>query len=159
MGYPWREPGEETTDLYPNLVVHDGRVTGSITCGRSRLPLWAFASVAITHGWEEVEGGWEPSDYGFTAKDLAAFVYNLLEARGEFGRLLLALANAERLENLREDAVLDEATGGQGGMVDISPWKEDSVKLPPPWWDDPELSAPVRDALQQCLDALDHPRP
>jgi hypothetical protein len=47
----WREPSEESVDLYPGLVVHDGRVSGSITTGRSRLPLWAFMFVAIRDGW------------------------------------------------------------------------------------------------------------
>lgn len=32
----WREPAEESHDLYPGPCVHDNRVSGSITVGRSR---------------------------------------------------------------------------------------------------------------------------
>lgn len=98
MSGPWRDPDEESADLYPNLVVHDGRVAGSITVGRSRLSLWAFVGTAIRDGWDGVERGWEPGRYGFTADDMADFLHYLLEARGEFGRLLLVLAAAERSE-------------------------------------------------------------
>lgn len=147
---PWRHPDEETTDLYPGLVVHDGRQSGSITVGRSRLPLWAFASVAVVHGWDEVEDGWEPSHYGYTSSDLASFVYELLNVRGEFGRLLLTLANAERLEGERCDAVLEP----HGPVVNITPGDPDAVQLPPSWWEDDELKAPVVDQLRRCLAVL-----
>ena len=129
---PWRDPDEESVDLYPGLVVHDGRVSGSITTGRSRLPLWAFAGVAVTHGWDEVERGWSPSKYGWTAERFARFLSHLLEARGEFGRLLLVLADVERRD------------------------EERMVPTPVPWWADRELSAPVIDQLRRCLAALDN---
>lgn len=124
--WPWRTPDEESDDLYPGLVVHDGRQAGSITVGCSRLPLWAFIGVAVTQGWDEVEAGWSPTEhYGFTADDLANFLHNLLEQRGEIGRLLLVLANAER--------------------------RERSV----PWWERKNLRQPVIDQLRRCLAALD----
>ena len=91
MSGPWRHPDEESVDLYPGLVVHDGRVSGSITAGRSRLPLWAFSWEAITRGWGEVETGYEPGRYGIGAEDFAQFVTDLLEQRGEFGRLVLGM--------------------------------------------------------------------
>lgn len=97
---PWRDPGEESVGLYPGLVVHDLRVTGSITIGRTRLPLWAIIGEYCSNGWDGVLNGWDyiETEYGFTNEDLARFLYCLLEQRGEFGRLLLLIADAERCE-------------------------------------------------------------
>lgn len=94
---PWREPSAETHD-FPGLCVSDARVSGSITDGCTRLPLWAFSSTAIAHGWEQVEKGWEPT---ITQEQFSEFVYWLLEQRGEFGRLLCVLADVERRESVR----------------------------------------------------------
>lgn len=124
---PWREPYEESVDLYPGLVVHDGRVTGSITTGQSRLPLWAFVSTAIQRGWDEVERGWTPSDYGWSEEEMALFLYCLLEMRGEFGRLLLVLADAERCE-----------VAGNGN----------------PWWQTKRHRKRVATQMRRCLAAL-----
>jgi hypothetical protein len=71
----------ESLDLHPGLVVHDGRQGGSIT--------------AIHQTWADVEADWSPSRYTLTAETMADFLHNLLSVRGEFGRLLLALANAQ----------------------------------------------------------------
>jgi len=160
MGYPWRDPDEESVDLYPGLVVHDGRHSGSITYGCTRLPVECIIHTALTMGWDEVEEGWTPSAYGWDATRTAHFLSDLLEARGEFGRLLLVLANAERLEQEREEKALDAHTEATGDtVINVSPWDPDAVKMPPPWWDDPELSAPVADQLRRCLEALERPRP
>lgn len=118
----WRKPAEESVDLYPGLVVHDGRVSGSITTGRSRLPLWAFVGVGILHGWDEAERGWEPSEYGWDKERTAEFVGNLLEMRGEFARLLLVLAEVERTERSNK-----------------------------PWWDVTRRRKQVADQLRRCL--------
>lgn len=160
MGYPWLHPDEETVDAYPGLCVHDGRHSGSITFGQTRLPVNAVIYDALCSGWDVVEEGWTPSAYGWDDGKLAIFLYQLLEMRGEFGRLLLVLANAERLEQEREQAVLDahiEKTGET--LINVSPWDPNALKTPPPWWDDPELSAPVREMLQRCLAALDREPP
>lgn len=99
----WRDPAEETLDLYPGLVVCDNRVTGSITLGKSRLPLWCFAYV----DWPEWDAYATDGDgnggphYGVTKEALRAFVYNLFEMRGEFARLLLILADGERRDQGR----------------------------------------------------------
>lgn len=148
--YPWRQPDAETED-YPGLVVHDGRQTGSITAGYSRLPLWAFAGIVATHGWEEAEA-WEPGQYGWTAEKHDEFIYNLLEARGEFGRLLCILADVERDEQERTDEKLPE------GIVEISPWKPEGdgiVHLPPAWWQYEPSRTRVVTQLRRCLDALE----
>jgi len=148
----WREPAEESVDLYPGLVVHDSRVSGSITTGRSRLPLWAFVSTAITHGWDEVEAGWSPTEnYGFTEDDLASFLYRLLEQRGELGRLLLILADVERIEGEMDDKAME----GHGPVVLVTPGDPNAVQLPGPWWRIPELRERVVDQLRRCLNALE----
>lgn len=129
MNSPWREPGEESTNLYPGLVVHDGRVSGSITIGRTRLPIWAIISTAIRDGWPAVTAEYEPPSE-FTEEHLADFLYWLMEQRGEFARLLLVLADVER----------DEAERDDDGLT--------------PWWDHEPSRCRVIDQLQRCLQAL-----
>ena len=128
MGSPWRRPAADTED-YPGLVVSDDRVTGSITTGHSRLPLWCFVTTAICEGWPAVERGWEPSQYDFDAEALALFLYHLLEQRGEFGRLLCVLADEERKEQNRHRTRA--------------------------WWEQPTSRKRVAKALRRCLDALE----
>lgn len=150
----WREPGEETVDLYPGLVVHDGRQSGSITTGRSRLPMWAFAGVIPEHGWAEAQSGWDPEEYGWTAEKMGQFLSDLLEPRGEFARLLLMLANVEREDREREEAAMD----GHGPVVRIKVFDtdpEDAVELPPPWWQTPELCDPLIGQLRRCIGVLE----
>lgn len=97
-----RWPGEESIDLYPGLVVSDGqhrRVSGSITVGRTRLPLWAFLPQTVREGWTEAGDYYHEGDEQVFGREAAVeFVAALLELRGEFGRLLLVLADAERRE-------------------------------------------------------------
>lgn len=94
----WREPAAESTDLYPGLVVHDDRHCGSITIGPSRLPLNAIVPDAIDSDWAFIERNWLDGAYDWDQKQMTAFLYDLLEVRGEFARLLLVLANVERNE-------------------------------------------------------------
>lgn len=94
----WRTPAAESVD-YPGLYVHDGRVSGSITTGCSRLPLWCFIWTALVEGWPFVEHSWGPGKYGWDADRLGSFLSNLLEQRGEFARLLCVLADAERRDH------------------------------------------------------------
>lgn len=90
----------ESIGLYPGLVVCDARCCGSITIGRTRLPIWAVTADAIHNGWDAVEADYYPEqphpEYDFHANDFAAFIHNLLEHRDDLGRLLLVLADAER---------------------------------------------------------------
>jgi len=153
MSGPWREPDAETQD-YPGLWVHDGRVSGSITIGQSRLPLWAIIATAIHDDWGEVEDGWSPGD-GFDAEALADFLHDLLNARGEFGRLLLTIAAAERGNREADDAVLDAHTDATGDtLVKIWPPGPDTVTMPAPWWESDHAEV-VADALRRCLAALE----
>lgn len=128
-----RDPDEETED-YPGLVVHDGRVTGSITAGYSRLPLWCFVGDAIRRGWDAVQKDRDITE--IDQESFTSFLYFLLEHRGDFGRLLCVLADTER-------QACDVRTRG------------DSFS----WWYHPEMKARVREALQRCIDSLDAPPP
>jgi hypothetical protein len=123
--------------LYPGLVVSDGRVSGSITLGRSRLPVWCFTPDFPS--WDEYLSDQEKPGsphYGVSKDDLAGFVRNLLEMRGEFARLLLMVADAERQENEDEDSAFG-----------------------PPWWEIPELRQRISDQLRRCLAALEEGPP
>ncbi len=154
MNGPWRDPAEETTDLYPGLVVHDGRCAGAITIGQSRLPVNAINTTAIRDGWDEVEAEWSPTErYGFDERQLSDFLYHLLEVRGEFARLLLVLANAERVEASTTYDYL-ESVGNGSGIVDITPGTETGDNMPGPWWQDPDQRALVAGQLQRCLDVV-----
>ena len=93
----WREPPDESTNIYQGLVVQDDRVGGSITVRRSRLPLWTLIGTAIREDWEAVEDAWgSVREYEYTAEELSEFAYNLLESRGEFARLILEIASANK---------------------------------------------------------------
>lgn len=95
----WSRPARETVD-YPGFCVHDGRVSGSITAGESRLPLWCLIYETVHDGFAAVEKD-RADTHGLTADSFSGFLYDLLEMRGEFGRLLCVLANAERVEGVR----------------------------------------------------------
>jgi hypothetical protein len=152
---PWRHPSE-TSGLYPKLSVSDNMVSGSIVLAGGRLPLWALVGTAIYHDWTTVEKGWLPTEhYGFEPDDLATFLTNLLEARGEFGRLLLTLANAERLENEQVDQAIQEQAPDEPVVQIALGDEDDGVHLPGAWWQDPDLKAPVLDQLRRCVAVLE----
>jgi hypothetical protein len=128
--WPWREPREESTDLYPGLVVHDGRVSGSITVGRTRLPLWAFIGWAIRDGFKVAAADYyddHPEYTNFGEAEMAEFLHCLMEQRGEFGRLILLLADAERCE-----------ARGNGK----------------PWWETKRHRKRLVDQMERCIAAL-----
>ena len=125
-----RIPPEETIDLYPGLCVCDDRVSGSITVSQSRLPLWTFIGILVVDGWDAVVKGWDyiETEYGWTKYHLSDFLYHLLESRGEFGRLLLLIANVERQACSNSES---------------------------PWYNKKELRQRVREQLQRCIGVLD----
>lgn len=150
----WRRPAKESAELYPGLVVHDDRVSGSITLGRSRLPMWAFVSWLPDGGWASVEKGWDEL-YGWNAEKMASFLYDLMEHRGEFARLLLVLADVERREQNLTDRALRRADTDRDGMVRLAFGPDDEgTRLPGAWWEQPKLRARVEDQLRRCLAAL-----
>jgi hypothetical protein len=127
----WRVPAEESIDLYPGLVVNDNRQSGSITFGPTRLPVWAVIGEYATNGWEGVAQGWPVEEYGWDNDKFQFFLYCLMELRGEFGRLLLVLADAERCENY------------SGGAFRKS------------WWETKKHRKRVREQLKRCLSILE----
>lgn len=154
---PYRDPPELSRDLFPGLSVWESRVTGSITINDSRLPLWAFIPTVLHQGWPAADDWIREGDYPEAKDQIIDFLYCLLEMRGEFGRLLLMLANAERVEGQRSDehfALQTPATPG-GGIYNMS-LEEGDGKTPWPesWWEMPDLVEPIRQQLQRCLDAL-----
>lgn len=123
----WRDPPDETVDMYPGLVVADNRVTGSITIGVSRLPMWALA----WYSYDDAVFAYPQLDeYGWTGQRHHEFLHDLLEARGEFARLLLTLADAERCDRLKP-------SGGVG------------------WWRTRRHRKRVGDQLRRCLATLE----
>jgi hypothetical protein len=129
-----REPGEESIDLYPGLVVYERRKTGSITAGQSSLPLWAFIVDVVHAGFPKAAEEYSIENAEMTGGTLAGFLYWLLEQRGDFARLLLVLADVERqAHNMEQDVIPHDVA----------------------WWYHPEMKERVRDALQRCLDALE----
>lgn len=134
---PWRYPDAETED-YPGLWVHDGRQSGSITLGRSRLPVGAVLSYVGAAAWEGVVDAFGDTN-GWDADRITTFVVDLLQVRGEFARLLCVLADEERREREQEDAV-DE------GQI---------ANLPDPWWSQPDRRERVAAQLRRCLTMLE----
>lgn len=130
----FRTPAEESADLYPGLVVHDGHVTGSITAGATRLPLWAFVGDIVAAGWEYADTGNYITEAGLSQEEFSRFLYCLLEMRGEFGRLLLTMANAERSECARFDGLAHDER---------------------PWYRIPAEREPVLAQLRRCVAALE----
>ena len=131
------ERSRETED-YPGVVVHDGRVSGSITLGYTRLPFWAITTALCEGGWAEVQIDYlpEPGTDGAEAyldrAQAAAFLHHLLQHRRDFGRLLCVLADEDRRDDARDD------------------------RGDPRWWMQmPRRRARVRAALQACIDEID----
>ena len=80
---PWRVGTGALTEDYPGLWVGDGaesRVTGSITDGHSRLPLWAYMYTLARAGWDEVAADYPPHE--MDAEKLGRFLHSLLNQRG-----------------------------------------------------------------------------
>lgn len=127
----WRTPNDET--VYPafGMVVHDGRVTGSITAGPTRLPLWALPAELVTEAtWKYIVDEYEPA---ISRDQFVMFLICLLEMRGEFARLLLELADAERAEYAR----------GHRSR---------------PWWTVPTRRKRIARQLRRCLALMEDDR-
>ena len=126
-----RKPAEESVDLYPGLCVCDDRVSGSITAGQTRLPLWAFVGTVVNEGWEHVvseEEGWPYMEeaYSWTQQKTSDFLYHLMQPRGEYGRLVLLLAEMNRVSEENDES----------------------------WVLNADRRRQMREQLQRCLDAL-----
>lgn len=132
----WRRPAVETED-YPGLVVCDNRVSGSITAGYSRLPLWCLTGELKAGTWEQMEADKAPL-YGLTREGFYDFIHHLLDNRGEFARLLCILADLERRTTMRSE--------------------KPRTNQDPRWQRKRERERVVKQ-LQRCLAALGEPAP
>jgi hypothetical protein len=92
------DPEFTVTEDYPGFVIHNGRVTGSITLGHSRMPLWAPISTMIHAGYQAAVESWPSLPKEGSAKAIGLFLQDLFQQRQEFGRLLCVLADVERRE-------------------------------------------------------------
>jgi hypothetical protein len=133
MTGPWREPAEET-EGYPGFWVCDNGVGGALTIGRSRLSVEAVIWSLVEGGWQGVLAGWPyiEDTYGVTGDDMARFLAHLLHVPGEFARLLLVLADAERCEQASNQRK--------------------------PWWHVKRHRKRVGDQLRRCLAVLEGAR-
>lgn len=124
MTDPRRRPSEASVGLFPCLTVTDNVQSGSICFDQTRLPVWAPL-------WrvQELDDYTQPGDPAEAWEEAAnGLVFNLLQQRGEFARLLLVLADAERCQH----------HGGRRA-----------------WWDTQRHRARVGDQLKRCLAVLD----
>lgn len=153
-----RDPAEETRDLYPGLVVHDGRVGGSITLGPSRLPIWAIPlAFSLDEGWP-----YAAERYGVSESDLAEFARHLLSQRGEIARLLLMLARAaadDEREQAKEVERVGEVTAKNGvRLIELD--TEAVASLPGQWHEeDSEARRAIVAQFRRCLEALERSAP
>lgn len=148
---PWQRPDYKGDDIYPGFGCWDKMRAGGVNIGGTRLLAHDILWSVITGGWDQAVSEFTPA---VGADHYRRFLHDLLGVRGEFGRLLLTLAAAEKAEQERHDAVLDDATGGRGGLVNVTPGDPDAVQLPPAWWETPDLRQLVIDQLRRCLDVL-----
>jgi hypothetical protein len=131
----WLRTAAEDTEGYPGFRVHDAMSGGSITFGRSRLAVWAVTADLVKYGWERgVAESYEPPT---GEAEFAELLHNVFQLRGEFGRLLLAMANAERRESRA--------------------WERWDRRRPIPkaWWTQPDVYGPVVEQMRRCLALFD----
>ncbi len=165
---------DKITEDYPGFVIHDGRVTGSITLGHSRLPLWCLINTMIDAGYSAAAEDYPTLSEYATAAEIGSFLYDLLEHRREFARLLCVLADVERREREAREreygpsAVFYCSGGNAQAPEELKPALQEAglgpvISIDPanpplalqPWHKDPESRKRVRAALRHCLDELD----
>lgn len=90
---PWIDELDSLDDeqLYPGLSVRNHMVSGSICVHPTRLPVWSpqLRALDLDHYID---------DDGAVNDLIGEFLHFLVQQRGEFGRLLLVLADVERAE-------------------------------------------------------------
>lgn len=106
---PARKEPNRSRKLYKPLLVNDARVSGSITLGDSRLPIWAIPHHFDIQTHQGTETYTDAYDQEISDADLGNFLDDLLNCRKSQARLLLALANNSRLESKRSQLWLIEA--------------------------------------------------
>jgi hypothetical protein len=171
------EPGVEgqdkITEDYPGFVVHDGRVSGSITLGHSRLPIWCLIHQIVSAGYASAAEDYPTLAEEASADEIGWFLYDLFEHRREFARLLCVLADVQRRQRqactneygpraaflMGGSAQPFEQLGPTLEKLGIDPIIQvDPGNLPPalqPWYADAQTVTRVRVALLSCLEELD----
>lgn len=153
---PWPPDKEDYKgdDIYPGLLCWNKMQSGSICAAPIRLPLWAFVGEAVCHGFDSADASYDITEHSeLTSELFASFLYDLLEARGEFGRLLLTLAAVQREECIRDEQELQEhfrtVKHNEPNICDC----EDGPSMLP-WWEREDLKEKMREQLQRCLNTL-----
>lgn len=145
---PWQRPDYKGDDIYPPFGCWDKMRAGSVNIGGTRLLahdiLWSITKDGWTRAVNEFAPACTPDEY-------RRFLHDLLDARGEFGRLLLTIAAAERAERDRDEAASDKHFATAHADSDMC----DCGRIPVSWWEDPGMRQPVIDQLRRCLAALE----
>jgi hypothetical protein len=118
---PWRVNRTETKD-YPGLFVHDSISSGSIRL-EGAAAIWAITADVFEFDWEFLGRNWGKPK--MTEDEFRSFLHCLMQQRGEFGRLVLVLADVERR----------------------STWNR-------AWWETKSQRNRMIKQLQRCIDAL-----
>jgi hypothetical protein len=126
---------DKITEDYPSFIVHDGRVTGSITFGPTRLALRGPIGTMVYAGFSRAVESWPSLAEQSSPEALGNFLEDLFQQSKEFGRLLCVLADVERQER--------EARLGS------------REPFSPPWYAHAENVERVRASLQSCLQHLE----
>jgi hypothetical protein len=166
------EHAGKVTEDYPGLVVDDGRVSGSITMGHSRLPLWCVIQTIVKAGYGAAIRSHPDIVNRATSDEIGWFLYDLLENRKKLARLLCVLADVERRERearwnqfgrnavylhnatpeVRDEIALKITALGLGPLVEVDGRNSHSARR---WWyAETENVARVRKALLSCLEHL-----
>lgn len=122
----------QDTSQYPGLVVCDNRVSGSITAGASRLPLWGLTCY-LFESWKTGINAEVHTTHGWTEQAFKSFLHHILDHRGEFARLICTLADVERRDTARSE--------GRNAVA---------------WWVHPRSKQRVLEALRRCVYVLEN---
>jgi hypothetical protein len=87
---------QKITKDYRGFVVHDDGVSGPITFGHSRLPLWCIINEIVEAGYSAAAEMYPDLPDGGSADQIRWFLHDLLESRKDFARLLCVIPDVER---------------------------------------------------------------
>lgn len=148
---PWRRPGYSGDDIYPPFACDDGMRAGGVNIGSTRQLVHDLTGAILMGGWDEAVDSY--GEQACSSDDYGQFLHDLLDMRGEFGRLLLHLAAAVRLARERDDAKIDAhwaEAHPNAAMCDCM--AVDHLA----WHEDPDVYRPVVEQLRRCLAVLGH---
>lgn len=147
---PWQRPDYHGDDIYPPFGCWDKMRAGGVNIGNTRQLVHDLIGSILTGGWDQAVS--EFGDQACTDDDYGRFIHDLLGVRGEFGRLLLTLAAAEKAEHDKVEA------DSERHFAEVHPGShlcDCGGRIPLAWWEDPDLSRPVAEQLRRCIDVLE----